>query len=130
MAAPPDAVAPLVVVTTNEERALPDAFVRRCLVLRLRWPDDEEALIAALVARGRAHFAAVDEDVLRAAAEMVAEDRAEVVRRGLCPPGGAEYLDLLRAVATRFPGKSKEQNAALERIRGFALHKHPEVPDW
>ncbi len=32
------ACAPLVVVTTNEERALPDAFVRRCLVLQLGWP--------------------------------------------------------------------------------------------
>jgi MoxR-like ATPase len=125
-----DAVAPLVIVTTNEERALPDAFVRRCLVLRLHWPDDEEALLAALVARGRAHFKDVDEDVLLAAAKMVAADRAEVARRGLCPPGGAEYLDLLRVVATRFAGDADAQRVALERIRGFALRKHPEAPDW
>jgi MoxR-like ATPase len=33
-------IAPLVIITTNEERALPDAFVRRCLVLHLRLPSD------------------------------------------------------------------------------------------
>ena len=31
---------PLVIITTNEERVLPNAFVRRCLVLRLKLPDD------------------------------------------------------------------------------------------
>ena len=31
---------PLVVITTNEERALPAAFVRRCLILHLKPPTD------------------------------------------------------------------------------------------
>jgi MoxR-like ATPase len=125
VAASEDAVAPLVIVTTNEERALPDAFVRRCLVLQLAWPASREELIAALVDRGRAHFAKLDADVLEKAAGMVADDRAEVARRGVCPPGGAEYLDLLRAVAVRFAGDPDKQRAALDRIRSFALRKHP-----
>ncbi len=33
IAAAKGAVSPLVVITTNEERSLPDAFIRRCLVL-------------------------------------------------------------------------------------------------
>jgi MoxR-like ATPase len=49
-------IAPLVVITTNEERALPDAFVRRCLVLHLRLPSDPKRLAERLIARGRAHF--------------------------------------------------------------------------
>lgn len=131
VAAASEAVAPLVVVSTNEERALPDAFVRRCLVLQLAWPEDREELISALVARGRAHFGEeLSEDVLRTAAEMLADDRAEIARRGVCPPGGAEYLDLLRAVAVRWPGAMDEQMAALERIRTFALRKHPEETAW
>ena len=47
---------PLVVITTNEERALPDAFLRRCLVLHLTLPEEAGALVRTLVERGRAHF--------------------------------------------------------------------------
>lgn len=128
------AAPPLVIITTNEERTLPDAFVRRCLVLQLGWPREREKLIEALVERGRAHFGGPPADppaaVLRAAAEMVADDRDEVARRGLCPPGGAEYLDLLRAVRELAPRKPKEQRAILDRIRPYALRKHPDEPAW
>jgi MoxR-like ATPase len=130
VAAQEGALPPLVVLTTNEERALPDAFVRRCLVLQLAWPVDRDELIAAFIARGRAHFGKAAESVLRAAAEMVADDRAEVGKRGVCPPGGAEYLDLVRAAVVRWPGDTQQQIQALGRIRGFALKKHPEVPPW
>lgn len=130
VAASDHAAPPIVIITTNEERALPDAFVRRCLVLQLGWPKEPEELIKALVKRGRAHFESVDERVLFAAAEMVAKDRKEVARRSMCPPGGAEYLDLLRAVAERFEGETEKQLAVLERIRGFALRKHPEERTW
>lgn len=130
--APEGAVPPLVLITTNEERALPDAFVRRCLVLQLAWPVERDRLIDELRARGRAHFeeAAVPDAVLQTAAAMVATDRAEIAGRGVCPPGGAEYLDLVRAVATRWPGDGAAQIAAIERIRGFVLEKHPAEPPF
>jgi MoxR-like ATPase len=131
VAASPEAVPPLVVVTTNEERALPDAFVRRCLVLQLSWPEAREELIERLMERGRAHFGnRAAPGALRTAAEMVVEDREAMTARGVCPPGGAEYLDLLRAVVVRWPGEVAEQEAALSRIRDFALKKHPEEPNW
>ncbi len=128
VASPEDSPPPLVVLTTNEERALPDAFVRRCLVLQLGWPVGRAALIEALVDRGRAHFPLLAEGLLRTAAEMVAEDREAVADRGLCPPGGAEYLDLLRAVVRQWPDDPERQGAGLGRIRAFALRKHPEEP--
>ena len=43
--------APLVVITTNEDRVLPNAFVRRCLVLHIELPEGE-ALKELLVQRG------------------------------------------------------------------------------
>ncbi len=82
------------------------------------------------MARGGAHFPSVEETVLRAAAKMVANDRLEIAKRGVCPPGGAEYLDLLRAVAVRWPGEADQQAAALQRIGAFALRKHPEAAAW
>ena len=48
---------PLVVVTTNEERDLPAAFLRRCMVLNLALPTEEPAFLAWMVERGRLHFA-------------------------------------------------------------------------
>lgn len=126
----PPAAPPFVLVTTNEERTLPDAFVRRCLVLQLGWPAEREGLLAALVDRGGAHFGDLAPDLLRDAAAMVADDREEVARRGLCPPGGAEYLDLLRAIAELAPRDAKAQRAMLERIRPYALQKHPAEPAW
>ena len=123
-------VAPLVLLTTNEERALPDPFLRRCLVLQLGWPEEREAFAAALVARGRAHFTEADDGVLEAAARIVATDREKVAARGLLPPGGAEYLDLLRAACALAPGDGARQLELLKRIARFALDKHPAEPSW
>lgn len=119
---------PLILVTTNEERALPDAFLRRCLVHHLGWPSEEAELRRALMRWGRAHHPGeLGEAVLERAAELLARDREAARRLDLNPPGGAEYLDLLRALAERFPGQEGEQLSWLEEISRFALRKHPEL---
>lgn len=123
-----DAPTPLVVITTNEERELPAAFVRRCLVLNLSLPDKEDAFIAYLIARGRLHFATrCHADVYRAAAEQLWQDRQTASDQGLQGPGQAEYLDLLRAVVTLAPSLA-EQPALLDKVSAFALRKHPPTP--
>lgn len=121
------AMPPLVVVTTNEERSLPDAFLRRCLVLQMALPTTESKLLAWLLRRGRAHFTPqeLDQGVLEEAAAMLIEDRQAAKRRHLPPPGGAEFLDLLRALVHL----EKEKPAQLEllvKLRDFTLRKHPE----
>jgi MoxR-like ATPase len=45
---------PLIIITTNEERELPAAFLRRCLVLEMALPKEKTELIEWLVARGKA----------------------------------------------------------------------------
>jgi len=132
-------VAPLVIVTTNEERALPDAFLRRCMVLHLRLPsvkDAPEAFKRVLMERGRAHFGArrgasaetADDTLLARAAELLILDRqaAEQARR-LPLPGQAEYLDLVRAVLCLAGGDAAAQTTVLRRIADFALKKHPDA---
>ena len=49
---------PLVVITINEERELPAAFLRRCMVLRLQLPTDPAERTDCLVRRGGEHFGA------------------------------------------------------------------------
>ena len=114
----------LVVITTNEERALPDAFLRRCLVLHLKL-EEGEALTKFLVSRGEKHFPEVAKDVLTEAAEQVRKDREYWQRMDLAAPGLAEYLDLVRAVTEQAEAKEGQLDL-LKRIQNFMLKKHPE----
>jgi MoxR-like ATPase len=116
---------PLVVITTNEERALPDAFIRRCLVLHIDLPDDRDELQKLLIERGQAHFGAkAKPKVLEEAAKQLIEDRLELKRRNLPAPGQAEFLDLVRAL-TNHTSSEADQLAWLATIKGFVLRKHP-----
>ena len=123
--------APLVMVTTNEERELPGPFLRRCLVLKLTLPRDSEKLKAFLVQRGRVHF---DEDygrvdgydkTLDKAAELLIQDRESLGAGAIYRPGQAEYLDLCRAVfeiaAKHACGNAME---VIEKVAGFTLRKN------
>lgn len=125
---------PLVIFTTNEERELPAAFLRRCIVLTL----DVEAENYAewLQARGRAHFgqikgvrsrALMSSSVLTEAARQLCDDRRLAQNAGLPPPGVAEYLDLLYALHSLAPEDALEQLKWLERLNTYVLRKHGRV---
>jgi MoxR-like ATPase len=118
---------PLVVITTNEERALPDAFLRRCWVLHLALPTDRDELLKTLMARGKAHFPACDDKVLKEAAVQLAKDRERIQGQRLGAPGLAEYVDVLHAL-TQLATTPEEQLRLLKEIAGFAFDKHPPEP--
>jgi MoxR-like ATPase len=116
---------PLVVITTNEERELPAAFIRRCLVLHLNLPEDGDKLVNWLCERGRVHFESeCSEKVKRKAAQQLLKDRMEAKKLSFPAPGQAEYLDILRAVIGIAKEDEKKQLEALEAVSGFALVKH------
>ena len=81
--------APIIIITTNEERDLPPAFLRRCVELTMPSFDRQR-----LVAIGRAHFPGLDGELAESVADLVLESAAQGDRRDANP---AEYLDLLRA---------------------------------
>lgn len=136
---------PLVIITTNEERELPDAFLRRCLVLHLELLPDRADLIDWMVERGQYHFGKhakglkgeprerqISEKVLRRVATDLVDERLKLLARHLTAPGQAEYLDILRALdeITRrrgvVPAKVEEaQLKLLDEVKQFALEKHP-----
>jgi MoxR-like ATPase len=89
----------IIVITTNEERTLPQAFLRRCVTVWLPQPDK-----VRLVAIARAHmrtyegeFSAADAALARAIAAELDAVRDEARQRALRPPSTAEFLDALRA---------------------------------
>jgi MoxR-like ATPase len=83
---------PLVVITTNEERELPSAFTRRCVVLRLPEPDGDWLTRVAV-----AHFGAEDQELYREVARYVMKERERAAEEGQRPPSTAEFLDALQA---------------------------------
>ena len=114
---------PLVIVTTNDERELPAAFLRRCLVLTLKLPE-EDKLVGFLEERGKLHFpklCAAFPDVPTAAAQMLIEDRKAANEAGVYKPGLAEYLDLLRALE----GIGGDAGEHIKALRGFVFSKQP-----
>ena len=126
---------PLVVITTNEERELPAAFLRRCVVLTL---EPDRSYVDFLVKRGRAHFPSTlkpagrrqkEEEILKTAAEQLAEDRKNAKDAGVPPPGLAEYIDLLTALRRLAPGDPDQQAKWLERLARYAFLKNGVVED-
>jgi len=125
----PKIPAPLIIITTNEERILPAAFERRCAALHLALPLQEQQLIKRLVEVGESHFSGKTENrVLEEAAKILAEDRAKAEADRLKPlPGLAEYLDMIRAVIKRADRDIEKQLTLLKNVRRFIVRKAAEM---
>lgn len=115
---------PLVVITSNDERPLPKAFIRRCIVHHMVAPTGDE-FVEWLTERGRVHYPSPEfEEILRYVAETTHADREVARRARLLPlPGLAEYLDLLRALFSRGPQDLGEMKRRTEQIGHFFLRK-------
>ena len=72
---------PLILITSNDERDLPPAFVRRCITLRLKQPD--------LKAVGKRHFP-TDDALVDEALSLLNNESMQV-------PSAAEFLDFVQA---------------------------------
>lgn len=134
---------PLIIITTNEDRELPAAFVRRCLVLTIK-PDSD--FKTWLINRARVHYSSgesvdnirderpvMDETVLESAVDKLISDRTNPGNDNH-KPGLAEYLDLLRGLyhlTENYPDTEKkaQQLNWLERVSCFAYDKHS-LPEY
>lgn len=118
VALPADQAPPLVIITTNEERELPRAFVRRCLVLQMDFSEE------LLIKRGKVHFGGrIAKAVYAAAAAQLLQDRDAATAYGPVKPGVAEYLDLLRILAASDGEQAQLQRLA--QVRNFVGAKNP-----
>jgi len=80
---------PLVIITSNNEKDLPDAFLRRCFFHYIRFPDRDT--LRSIV---EVHFANLHADVLRAALDtfFALRDAPGLKKK----PSTSEFLDWLR----------------------------------
>ena len=92
----------LVVITTNDERELPQAFLRRCVVESL--PDhDVPSLVRIAEEHLKTWHGSVGDGELRLAEALAVElgkVREQAMTTGLREPSTAEFLDALRACIT------------------------------
>lgn len=92
----------LLVITTNEERDLPDAFIRRCVVHTMDEPDTSEKRIARLIEIANLHMRALldarpdDDNLVETVARKCIEMRDVSKNKTRKKPSVAEFLDALR----------------------------------
>jgi MoxR-like ATPase len=84
---------PIIVVTHNEEKALPPAFLRRCIFHYVSFPESRERLESIL----HRHHPEIPSDYAHAAIEQVFRVRALGLSK---PPGISELLDWVTYVHT------------------------------
>ena len=114
---------PVVIITSNNEKELPDAFLRRCFFHYIRFPDAET--LAAIV---RVHFPDIKGQLLTAALTQFYEIR-EVP--GLKKkPSTSEVLDWLRLLLAEDLAPEdlrKDAKSALPRLHGALLKNEQDV---
>ncbi len=82
---------PIVIITSNAEKELPDAFLRRCIFHYIDFPD--ETLVKEIVA---AHYPDVEETLVEYAMSVFYEIRS--IRNMRKKPSTSELLDWIRAL--------------------------------
>ena len=82
---------PIVIITSNAEKELPDAFLRRCIFHYIDFPDKE--LMEEIV---KTHYPDVEENLLKAAMEVLYELRGfRDIRK---KPSTSELIDWINAL--------------------------------
>jgi MoxR-like ATPase len=86
---------PLVVITSNSERRLPEPFLRRCIFHHILFNDE---LLQRAVSARRADFGALDDETIDAAIMRLMDLRSRSLRK---KPATAELLVWLAALSAQ-----------------------------
>jgi MoxR-like ATPase len=95
----PDTSRHLIMITTNEERELPQAFLRRCVVTWLKAPDRKTllAIVEQHVTEYSGPWTADDSQLADALADALPAVAKEAEGRAIRRPSIAEFLDAFHA---------------------------------
>jgi MoxR-like ATPase len=113
---------PLLIITTNEERELPSAFVRRCVVTVFEKPSRPKLLEIA-----REHFGESKSGLFERLADYLFEVASAKEAKGEIPPSTAEYLDAI-AACSRLGIRASEKREEWKQISRLILEK-PQMPE-
>ena len=109
---------PIVIITSNAEKELPDAFLRRCIFHYIEFPDEE--LMEEIV---RTHYPNVEENLLKAAMDVFYNIRSfRDIRK---KPSTSELIDWINAL--QIGGISAEQIKAVLPFVGVIVKKDEDL---
>ncbi|MGH8581651.1 MAG: AAA family ATPase [Gammaproteobacteria bacterium] len=108
----------LTVITTNGERELPPAFLRRCVTIELPDPDADKLVEIALK-----HFPDGNRARIEALAVRMSAFRDKARDRRRRPPGTAEFLDAIHACEKLKIEVSDDEESVWKRIENAVLFK-------
>jgi MoxR-like ATPase len=117
------ALRPVVIITSNNEKELPDAFLRRCFFHYIRFPDAE--VLAAIV---RVHFPDIKESLLTTALTQFFEIRETPGLKK--KPSTSEVLDWLKLLLAEDLGPEvlrRDGKTALPKLYGALLKNEQDV---
>jgi len=99
VAGPADGVRPIVLITSNREKQLPEPFLRRCLYVQLDFPTDP-AMLAEIVRKNlAAHGDAIGDELIAGAVERLCRIRERGRELGMQkPPATSELVDWVRVL--------------------------------
>ncbi|WP_437827912.1 AAA family ATPase [Sorangium sp. So ce1153] len=107
----------LMIITTNGERELTPAFLRRCVAYDIPEMTDDRLKAIAM-----AHFPNVDQDLLREVVKLLGELVARACLRRLRKPSAAELVDALQACKSlKIEGTA---SGAWKAVAETAMWKH------
>ena len=87
---------PIVVITSNREKRLPEPFLRRCLYVRLPFPDDPGELRDIVEKNNQGSVQEMDEAILSAAVESFRGIRQLSIGNTRKPPSTSELIDWVK----------------------------------
>jgi MoxR-like ATPase len=114
---------PIVIITSNNEKELPDAFLRRCFFHYIRFPDPET--LARIVA---VHFPGLKPELIRVALTQFFEIRETPGLRK--KPSTSEVLDWLKLLLADDLSPEdlrRDPTEALPRLHGALLKNEQDV---
>jgi MoxR-like ATPase len=117
------AIRPIVIITSNNEKELPDAFLRRCFFHYIRFPDAET--MRAIV---EVHFPGLRTELVTAALTRFYEIREQPGLKK--KPSTSEVLDWLKLLLAEDLGPEdlrREGASALPRLHGALLKNEQDV---
>ena len=114
---------PVVIITSNNEKELPDAFLRRCFFHYIRFPDQET--LEKIV---RVHYPNIKQNLLSTALAQFFELREQPgLKKKPSTSEALDWLKLLLAEDLSATDLTKQSNNALPQLHGALLKNEQDV---
>lgn len=109
----------LTLITTNGERQLPQAFLRRCVMLTLPAPENADKLVTIALK----HYPKGNRKRIQALAELMLKFRKAADDEQRRPPGTSEFLDAVEACERLKIDVSDQSDSVWKKIENAILFK-------